>query len=144
MKNSTICLVCWSAILAAARIAAWLSWASDFTLFSPFDRHGSGWLGRSGRIHRPQFTVTLTCGGCIDEWHLNYRKPFCHFVFDYVSWFAKVGVVFRPSLFQPWLETVGTISHSMDGDAIEQYGVTMPTMCSAAFCLVIKQSLKFF
>ena len=67
----------------------------------------------------------------IVEWHLNYRNPFCHFAFDGLPWFSKIGVVFGSPLSQSWFKAVGTVGNSVHGDAIEQVVVAASPMSRA-------------
>ena len=67
----------------------------------------------------PPAMPRLTCGGLIDEWHLNHDKPFRHIAFELGAGFSQVREVPVVSFPSPGLVAIWAVGDAVGGDGVE-------------------------
>ena len=53
--------------------------------------------------------------GCIDEWHLDFRKAFRHFAFDFLTRFRQPREMIATAFFRSRFKAIGTVGHLVSG-----------------------------
>src|ERR1700685_4679426 len=95
------------------------------------------------KAHAVAFFGPTHRGRC-DEWHVVLLNAFCDFTFGLRSGFPQEAVMFGTPFSEAWLESVGAVCDSVDGNCIEQVVVQLPAKSLVTLTLECDYGLEGF